>query len=79
MRSTASAVYQLHKELPPPDVDDPELLRQIIEAAIADIASMLPANGDKRPASRSAPSLPTPVPMNAPATPARYSTTTPAP
>jgi hypothetical protein len=41
------AVYQLHKELPPPDVDDPELLRQIIEAAIADIASMLPANGDE--------------------------------
>lgn len=40
-------VYRLHKELPPPDTDDPELVNQIIEAAIADIASMLPANSDE--------------------------------
>jgi hypothetical protein len=40
-------VYRLHKELPPPDTSDPELINQMIEAAIADIASMLPANGDE--------------------------------
>lgn len=40
-------VYRLHKELPPPDTTDPELINQIIEFAIADIASMLPANGDE--------------------------------
>ncbi|HTI79379.1 MAG TPA: hypothetical protein VL614_02890 [Acetobacteraceae bacterium] len=40
-------VYRLHKELPPPDTSDPDLIDQIIEAAIADIASMLPANGDE--------------------------------
>ena len=40
-------VYRLHKELPPPDTTDPELIDQIIETAIADIASMLPANGDE--------------------------------
>ncbi len=40
-------VYRLHKELPPPDTTDPDLINQTIEAAIADIASMLPANGDE--------------------------------
>lgn len=40
-------VYRLHRELPPPDTTDPEVIDQIIEAALADIASMLPANGDE--------------------------------
>ena len=40
-------VYRLHKEMPPPDTTDPELISQMIQAAIADIASMLPANGDE--------------------------------
>ncbi len=40
-------VHQLYKELPPPGSDDPEETALLIDAAIATIASMCPANADE--------------------------------
>ncbi|HET7880303.1 MAG TPA: hypothetical protein VFL55_05415 [Acetobacteraceae bacterium] len=41
------AVFRLHREVPPPDVDDPEQIARFINASIAEIASMVPANAEE--------------------------------
>ena len=40
-------VYRLHKDVLPPDVTDPEEVALLIDAGIAAVASMLPANADE--------------------------------
>ena len=41
------AVFKLHNEVPPPDTKDPELIAQFVNAGIAQIASMVPANAEE--------------------------------
>ena len=41
------AVFKLHNDVPPPDTKDPELIAQFVNAGIAQIASMVPANAEE--------------------------------
>src|SRR5579863_1673956 len=41
------AVFKLHNEVPPPNTKDPELIAQFVNAGIAQIASMVPANAEE--------------------------------
>ena len=41
------AVFKLHNEVPPPNTRDPALIQQFVNAGIAQIASMVPANADE--------------------------------
>ena len=41
------AIFKLHNEVPPPATKDPALIEQFVNAGIAEIASMVPANADE--------------------------------
>ena len=41
------AIFKLHNDVPPPDTKDPELIAQFVNAGIAQIASMVPANAEE--------------------------------